>query len=508
MPVNNQHEDYRRLAGRWKRCRDVSDGQDAVHAAGALYLPKLKEQEEDDYRAYVGRATFYNATWRTVAGLKGMLFRKPPTVETPKPLEELLDDVTMSGVPLQSFVETVCEEALKLGRLGVLVDYPTVSLEGATLADAKSQNLRPMLQLYLAERCINWATGRVNNVTVLTLVVLEEDFVIKVDEFTHKCEKRFRVLDLVEGAAGKHAYRVRVFRMKDGGIGEEQIGADMYPQMKGAPLEYIPFTFMGVDDNTPEVDEPPLIDLVNVNLSHYRSTADLEHGAHFTGLPTPWVAGYTPEKTGDKLYIGSQTAWVFGDPNAKCGYLEFTGQGLEALRNLTQDKEKQMAILGARMLEPQKKAVETAESQSTNRKGEESMLACAAQSISLGMTKVLEWFRDWADATGEVKFELNRDFYPAAMTPQMLTALVSGWQMGAYSDQVLFDNLQRGEIIGQDDTLEDEQARLEAKGPPMPDGTEPPLPGAKPGDPGDPKPKPRTTTITDPKGGKYVVQHD
>jgi hypothetical protein len=60
-------------------------------------------------------------------------------------------------------------------------------------------------------------------------------------------------------------------------------------------------------------------------------SADYEHGCHFTGLPTPWIAGYQaadPEKP-DTFYIGSTAAWTFGDPNAKCGYLEFSGGGLD-----------------------------------------------------------------------------------------------------------------------------------------------------------------------------------
>jgi len=44
----------------------------------------------------------------------------------------------------------------------------------------------------------------------------------------------------------------------------------------------------------------------------------------------------------------------------------------------------------------------------------------------------------------------------------MLTALVSGWQQGVpgLSDQGIFDQLQAGEIVGDDVTLEEEQARI------------------------------------------------
>jgi hypothetical protein len=92
------------------------------------------------------------------------------------------------------------------------------------------------------------------------------------------------VLDLDGGR-----YRVCVFADGAHGKDGDVLLSEVYPLMNGKPLDFIPFTFLSTDDNTAEVDEPPLIDLVNVNLSHYRTCADLEHGAHFTGLPTPYI---------------------------------------------------------------------------------------------------------------------------------------------------------------------------------------------------------------------------
>lgn len=491
MPVNTKHPQYERMAGKWKRCRDVADGQDAVHLAGEAYLPKLKDQLSEDYEAYKRRALFYNATWRTIAGLNGMLFRKPMTVEAPASVVPLLDDVTMMGVPFQIFSEGVGEEALKVGRLGVLVDYPRADTTGMTMADAQRMKLRPCMQMYTAESIINWRVERVNDVPRLALVVLCETEMVQEDAFKQKAETRYRVLSLEDGAYTVSVYKVELDK-------DVLLEGPFVPLMNGRPLDYIPFAFIGADDCTPEVDEPPLIDLVNVNLSHYRTTADLEHGAHFTGLPTAWIAGHTPATdaagNAEKLYIGSAAAWIFKDPTAKAEYLEFKGEGLGALEKLLDRKERQMAILGARMLEQQKKAAETAESQSIFRKGEESALAATSQVVSLGLTRVLEWFSAWAGAAGECKAELNRDFFPQPMTAPMLTALVSAWQMGAMSDQTLFENLQRGEVVRQGKTLEEEQKEIQESAPKLA-----PQPGADeeteedPDNPGERRPKQKAT---------------
>lgn len=469
MSVKATHSQYAGMLSAWTRCRDVACGQDAVHARGEVYLPKLKDQTQDEYRAYVGRATFYNATYRTIDGLRGMVFRKAPKVTASSAVIDLCKDVTMTGQPLQVFLQNVTEESMMVGRVGVLVDYPNTDPQtvgrALTHADAAIMNIRPTMRIYQAEQIINWRTKHLNNKTVLQLVVLQEDADISVDEFENKTEPRWRVLDLVPGATvGSFKYRVRVFRWNDSTNTEEQIGNDVFPMMNRAPMDFIPFQFMGTDDIGPEVDDPPLIDLINVNLSHYKASADYEHGCHFTGLPTPVVSGYTPaiadNGTKESLYIGSSKAWIFPDKDANATFLEFKGEGLGALERNLDRKEKQMAVLGARMLEEQKRGVESAEAVALHRVGEQSMLANLAQTISLGMTQVLRWFSQWADSQEDCLIELNRDFFPVPMSPLQLTALVAAWQTGGISKETLFDNLKQGEVIAADRTFEDEEAKI------------------------------------------------
>ncbi|EJN07799.1 DUF4055 domain-containing protein [Herbaspirillum sp. YR522] len=466
MSVKYQHPDYVAMAPLWKRCRDAAAGQSAVHAAREEYLPRLKDQDDKAYTAYVMRTPFYGATWRSMAAMLGLLFRKPPTITAPDAAKDLLADVTLSGSPLEVLAKTLSEEAITVGRVGLFADYPEAA-PGTTLADAQRQKLRPSLAMYCAESIINWRFAKVDNTYQLTLVVLVEQRLDRVDEFEDKAVTQYRVLDLESATDGSHHYRVRVFEVqKDPNTGIErdvQIGPTVYPTMGGKSLTSIPFWVMGVDDLTPTCDLPPLIDLVDMNYSHYLTSADYEHGCHFAGLPTPVVSGYAPingpnGEPPEKLYIGSATAWLFPNPDAKASYLEFTGQGLDALeKNLTR-KENLLAILGARMLEAQKKAAEAAETAGLHRAGENSVLASTAQTLSTGIQKALVVFCEWAGITGEVVFSLNRDFFPMPMTPEQLTALVQALQGGAISFETFFAQLQAGEVIVSTRTAEEEDA--------------------------------------------------
>lgn len=454
MSVDTKHKEYTENYEAWERCEHAAEGQDEIHEYGVKYLPRLSGQTDQEYFAYKQRALYYNATARTIDGLTGMLFMKPETIEAPAAMDNIIADVTMGGLSLHQFAEMISEEVITIGRCGVLVDYPPI-VNAVTLAQAQAQGARPYATMYDAESIINWKTGRINNVEQLTLVVLEEENEIPVDEFEFKCEPQWRVLDLVNGA-----YRQRVFR-KDK-RGEFILVEEIFPQINGRVINKIPFEFFGVRDNSPCVNKPPLLDLVDVNLSHYRTTADYEHGLHFTGLPTPVVTGYYSDDKSASLRIGSGTAWLLPDPQSKAFYLEFTGQGLGELREALRSKEAMMATLGARILAPEKRAAEAAQTANIHRSSENSVLASIAQSISVGLTHVMEWLRDWSNITGDVKVELNRDFIPNSMTAQDVDVLVKSWQAGAISANVLFENLVAGDIISQETSFDDEQERIKS----------------------------------------------
>lgn len=485
--VKNRHRDYDKFAPKWRRCRDVVAGQDEVHGAGELYLPSLAEEEPVEHLKRIKRTPFYNATWRTIGGFIGMLYRKPPVLEVPAKIEPLLEDVTMSGVSFQVFAQDITLEDLEVSRVGVLVDHPeqVMKADGTALsvAEAEALGLRPNMALYKAENIINWEYGRVNNHTVLTQVRLLEEYVEKKSEFESESFYRIRVLDLVQGK-----YRVRLFKEDN----EEQIGGDIFPLMNGKTLGRIPFFFIGPDGTEGTVEPPVLIDLIDLNIKHYQVSADYENACHFVGSPTPWITGYQPQQDAEgrpikeSFYIGSTTAWVFPNAETEVGLLALEGD-IGALKENLDRKEAQMAAIGARMLAPEKSGVEAAHTLQLRHMGENSVLSAIAIAVSGGLTKALKTFARWAGASeaevAKIKFEINRDFIPLNIDPATLQAWIAAVQAGRMSAETYFDLTKRGDLVAPELTFEEEQARIDAN-PPAPPVAEPEPP--KPGDKKDP----------------------
>lgn len=453
MAVTTKHPSYEATVNQWSRCRDAAGGSDAVKDKSSAYLPQLSGQDQAEYEAYKMRALWYGATARTVQGLVGAVMRKPPTIQAPAAMTADLADVTGMGVPIEVFTKQVLQEVLTTGRYGVLVDLPK---------DAAA-NAKPYWVGYPAESIINWRSMAIAGKTILMFVVLFEEVHEPGDDpFEPRCIEQYRVMKLDEN----DLYTVEIWRKDKKDKDTWQIHETIIPTVRGQRLNFIPFCFFGQNTVTPQVEKPPLIDLVDVNLSHYRSSADLEHGRHFCGLPTPWVAGF-PENT--TLKIGSSIAWVASDPQASAGMLEFTGQGLGALERALESKERLMAVLGARLLEEAKRTVEASDTLEIRYSGERSILQSMAASVSMGVTKVLQWHAQLAGGTEQpadgLSVALNTDFVSAQMTSQMLTAMMQAWQGGSISYETYYYNLQRGEVTRPGVTAEEERTLIASQSP-------------------------------------------
>src|SRR5512137_1344943 len=130
MPVNSTHPDYDAALPAWLRARDVLAGEDAVKAGGEKYLPRLDSQSEDEFAAYVKRASFFNATARTCEAYLGLVFRRPPFLKLPdkavgigRAFAEFVNDADMLGTSLTGYAKIVVSDVVGVGRAGTLVDW-------------------------------------------------------------------------------------------------------------------------------------------------------------------------------------------------------------------------------------------------------------------------------------------------------------------------------------------------------------------------------------------------
>lgn len=447
MKIDNTHAGYEDWCERWQKIRAAVSGQYEVRKLKEKVLPKLNGHDDREYQSYLKGAVYTNYTGRTLEGLLGMVFRKEPMATYPNAFESIYKDLDLQGNSTELVSETVLSEVMQTGRYGVLVEYPQAPVGPISLAQAQALNIRPYVSCYPTESILDYRMERVNNSMQPVMIKLKEMHEQWIDETEYQQHEQIRLLLLINGQYLQRIYQ----KVKNDWV---QIGEDIIPTMNGQPLSFIPFWAFGPKNNTLKCQDPPLEDLADVNLAHYRTSASYERGCVFTGAPTPILAGFILDEN-EKVHLGSTTAVTTVDPNAKWGYLEFTGQGLGELVNSMNMKESQMAALGARMLAPEKTGVEAQGTLEIRSNGESSVLAMYAKLVSDGMEQVLRFMSAWQGIAGEVEFQLSTDYLPRTMTPQELTALMSAWQGGGISKEDLFWNLKQGELIREGVKFED-----------------------------------------------------
>lgn len=460
MPVTFRHPQYVERVADWEDCRHFHQGERVVKSLGRRYLPKPEGATEAEYQSYVRRAFFFGALERTVAGLAGAIDRKPPLTTLPPELEYLKTNADGRGSSLRRLSRALLDELLITGRAGLLVDRDE---DGG----------RPYLALYRAEDIINW---REDEGRRLTLAVLAENASEPGadDPFSLVLKKRYRVLSIEEGQYQQQLYEADSFRDQPA-----PAGPPVVPARFGRPLASLPFVFAGVRGLSPDVEKPPLLDLVFKNAEHFRVSADYANALYFTGNPLLYLKGVKrpARRPGDgpdpdpnapalRLALGSTRAVHLPDAAAEIGLVECRGHGVNPNRDKANDCLREMAVLGARLLENQRSGVEAAETALLRQSGETSTLSAIVTNAGAAIRHALEIVADWEGVPAEgLHFALNNDFIDITLNHQLLSALADLVERDLMSWPTFYHNLTLGELTRPEVNADQERETIE-QGPP------------------------------------------
>ena len=467
--------------------QDCIGGSRRIKTVKDKYLPRPNSTDTSvenmaRYEAYLTRAVFYNVTRRTVFALVGQIFLRQPQVDTPTGLQVLNLDATGENVTLAQVAQKVGQDVLSIGRSGLHVDFPTT---GATITKANQTDYRPTITSYNGRDIVNWRKALRGTRTVYTLIVVREDYTTGDDGFEARTGSQYKVMRLIpkgELAAllanerpdedngdalnsldvsdATDVYRLEVWRGSgDGTMANAAafaLAEAYYPKgSDGNYLNEIPWMFVGAEQNDDSVDHPPMADLAEINVAHYRNSADYEESCFLVGQPTPFVSGVTEEWNANVLkgtiQLGSRG--VIALPNGgTAGLLQAEANGL--VQEAMAAKERQMVALGAKLVE-QRQVQRTATEAQMEGTADTSILANIASNVGTA----IEWALKKAcvftgDNPDNVSFILNTEFDLTRMDPQERAELLEEWVTGAIAFEEMRSNLRRGGVA----TLDDKEA--------------------------------------------------
>lgn len=432
MPINSEHKQYKSRKKQWGVCRDFFEGEDRVKNQAKEYIPRPTGMSKDtDYAAYVARAFFFNGAELTKEGLSGVIVRKAPTIDLPERVQAIQHDIDYEGNGLRSFSKQCLDDQFAVGRFGILVD--------------KDPSGRFFLRKYPAEDIINWK----NDMSLLVLREIEE---VEEDRYTIKEVTRYRELRINEdGVVEVTIHSTTV------GVSEDTAVLTR----AGRPLTQIPFFFCNVTHSKPSIEKPPMLDLVKKNVELLRVGADYANSLYFTGNPFLYVIGADQSEV-DKIVLGSSKAVGIAATDARIGFCESHGHGVNPNKQRYEDIRLEMALMGTRLLEPSRAGVETAQAVLLKRTGEVSVLTKMIVAHNATMTAALHFLNWWMGGSLEdtLDFTLNMDFVDIVLDANTIVALNKLVASGLMSFDTLFYNLARGELIPEGRTAEDEKQAI------------------------------------------------
>lgn len=415
------------------------------------YLVVLNPQDESPENEtrneqYRERAVFYGISGQTVQGMTGSIFRKPPVSALPKELEYLNKNADGGGVSLNQLAKGCAADVLTCGRAGLAVSFPYSETQ-VSKADMTSGKVVATVHRFEAAQVINWSTVTVGSNTKLSLVVILESEEI-VEDYKAKQVDVIREMFLSDGI-----YKERKWTKTDGEWvpGEEWTPTDS----KGAAWDEIPFTFIGAENNDSKVDKAPLSNIVDLNIGHFRNSADYEDSVWFVGQAQPWMSGVTQEHidllSNNNMYAGSRNLMAVPEGES-FGYAQASPNPL--VRQAMLDKLDGMVSMGARLMQAGS-ATKTATQAAGDIESQTSTLGMVAENVSDAFQTALKWCAKYMGASDEIEYQLNEDFINLSQDPALIKEVVADFMLGGVPMRDYIRFMRKVELFDEETTDEE-----------------------------------------------------
>ena len=433
------HPEYAAKVDNWTKTR-LACSASGIKDAGVTYLPMALDKDQDKYSAYKKRALYLGVTGRTRSALVGAAFRVEPSFseDLPGQLEFVSGDFDGAGMSVDQVSKRIVSEVQTTGRHGLLVDFPSLPA-GISMEEEQRLGSHPYVAAYNAESIINWEESKVNGKTQLSMIVLKEVTQESVDgdEFQKEQVIRYRSLQLIDGL-----YVVRLWDE----VGE-QIGEPMEPRLQGQRLNFIPFYFTGSEDNKSCVDEIPLEPIAEINIGHYRNSADYEknlfiHSGGLIVVSSSMDGAEWKEVNPSGVVVGADSGLKL-EQGASAELLQL--DPAQAVDEAMRRKEEQMVSIGARLI-TSGAINETAEAARISASSETSTLSTIVTNTEDTINKVLA-VMGLALGVEVPVYRMNRDFFDSSMTAQEFMAINVLYDSGHIAQSDLRGILRKNGVI-------------------------------------------------------------
>ena len=425
----------------WSVMAAVTKGTNYIRDLSETYLPQEPREDDDAYQTRVDRSVLSPYTSRLIETAAGAILRKPIHIKGDPYWLELAKNIDGIGSNINEYARRALVSSLTYGHSAILVDYPAAA-NAMNLAEERAMGRRPYFVHIDAPQIWGW---RKEPGTNRLLQVRIHDYDVRpLNEFGEEQVEEMRVI---------YPGRYDLYTL---GRSTETVSLD---ETGGHSLDEIPLVPIYSNRRDVLISQPPLLDIANLNITHYQRQADLIHALHIAAMPTLVLEGW--DDTTGSATMGVNYA-IAMQPGNKAYYVQADATSFDAQMQELQSLEGQMSTLGVTKLFGQKFVAESAEAKRIDQAQSNSVLSIISQELESCLNQAFAFAAQYVGIEPpEIKIDRDFDYY--RLIGQDISVLAQLNQMGKISDEMLLEVLRRGEILP-DDTNIEEAARQTAEG--------------------------------------------
>ena len=425
--VSDPNNAYVNMEPHWELLEAISLGTFGIRKKHRKYLPQEPRELDESYDSRLMRSTLPPFFSRLERLLAGMLTRKPIRLQdVSDTVTEQLFDVDLLGNNLDVFLYEAARKMIRYGHVGVLVDAP-----------AAGQNGRPYWSIYSPPDVLGWRSEIIEGQQKLVQLRLYEKVVQPDGDYGEKMVEQVRVL--TPGAFEIHQ--------------KDKKGDYRVVEEGTTSLDEIPFSVAYSNRTGILESRPPLADIAELNLKAYQVQSDLDNQLHISAVPMLAVYGFP--QSAEEISAGPGEAMAL-PMDAKAEYIEPQGRSFDAQFRRLDQIANQINELGLAAILGQKLSAETAASKRIDRSQGDSTMQVVAQQMQDLIDNCLQFHANYLQIPEAGSSFVNRDFMAARLEPDEIQALLQLYTAGTITQSTLLEQLEAGEILGDDFDIEEE----------------------------------------------------
>ena len=429
----------------WGVMAAVTRGTNYIRDLSETYLPQEPREDNDAYTTRVDRSVLSPYTSRLIETAAGAILRKPIHVEGDPYWLELIQNIDGLGSSINEYARRALVSSLTYGHSAILVDYPA-AMGARNLAEERALGRRPYFVHVDAPQIWGW---RKESGTNRLLQVRIHDYDVRpLNEFGEEQVEQMRVI---------YPGRYDLYT-----LGQEVVE---FTESGDYSLPEIPLVPIYSNRRGLLISQPPLLDIANLNITHYQRQADLIHALHIAAMPTLVLEGW--DDTTGSATMGVNYA-IAMQPGNKAYYVLADATSFDAQMAELQSLEQQMSTLGVTKLFGQKFVAESAEAKRIDQAQSNSVLSIISQELESALNQAFAFAAQYVGMEPP-EITIDRDFDYYRLIGQDVAVLSQLNAAGKISDAMLLEILRRGEVLPDNINIEDE---MEAAGKPATEITE------------------------------------